>query len=225
MECEKIILGFIVSIIFASCELSPFKTTEPVPPVPPIQPEETYIEEQNTMFQQEEGDNGFVFETNDTRYLTSTGYTLWSVPNINNSKNFEEISVGVTKQSGRTEAGFGVVFCRQTIDEKPYMLTVLINANGYYTIGKVYDGVFRHINEGWESSNYIKRGLGIKNLINITYDENNTNFTLKLNGYEITNFSVEEEILFRESKSGYVVVIANNENFPKNSVKVFFENK
>ena len=105
------------------------------------------------------------------------------------------------------------------------MLTVLINANGYYTIGKVYDGVFRHINEGWESSKYIKRGLGIKNLINITYDENNTNFTLKLNGCEITNFSVEEEILFRESKSGYVVVIANNENFPKNSVKVFFENK
>ena len=44
MECEKIILGFIVSIIFASCELSPFKTTEPVAPVPPIQPEETYIE-------------------------------------------------------------------------------------------------------------------------------------------------------------------------------------
>lgn len=222
MKYGKILIGFIVSIIFASCELAPFETTELVEP---IQPEHTYIEEQSTMFQQEEESNAFVFETNDTNYLTANGYTLWAVPNVNANETFEEISVEVTKESGRSEAGFGLVFCEQKIKEKSFMLTVLINSNGYYAIGKVYNGVFSHINDGWKSSNYINRGIGVKNLINISYDEHTENFTLKINEYEITKFTVEEQILFRESKWGYVVVIANNENFPKNSVKVLFEKK
>ena len=105
------------------------------------------------------------------------------------------------------------------------MLAVLINANGYYTVGKVSDGVFCHINGGWKNSNFINKGYGIKNTISVAYDTGTRNFILKINGYEITSFTVSEQISFKNSKSGFAVVIANNENFPGNPVRVTFENK
>ena len=222
MKYGKILIGFIVSIILASCELAPFETTEVVEP---IQPEQTYIEEQSTMFEQEKESNVFTFETNDTRFLKTNGYTLWTVPNENANESFNPVAVEVIKESGRTEAGFGLVFCEQKIEGKPFMLAVLINANGYYTVGKVSDGVFCHINDGWKNSNFINKGYGIKNTISVAYDTGAKNFILKINSFEITSFTVSEQISFKNSRSGYVVVIANNESFPSKPVRVTFENK
>lgn len=222
MKYGKILIGFIVSIIFASCELAPFETTEVVEP---IQPEQTYIEEKSTMFEQEKESNVFTFETNDTRFLKTNGYTLWTVPNVNANESFNPVAVEVIKESGRTEAGFGLVFCEQKIEGKPFMLAVLINANGYYTVGKVSDGVFCHINDGWKNSNFINKGYGIKNTISVAYDTGAKNFILKINSFEITSFTVSEQISFKNSRSGYVVVIANNESFPSKPVRVTFENK
>lgn len=222
MKNGKILIGFIVSIIFASCELAPFETTEVVEP---IQPEQTYIEEKSTMFEQEKESNVFTFETNDTRFLKTNGYTLWTVPNVNANESFNPVAVEVIKESGRTEAGFGLVFCEQKIEGKPFMLAVLINANGYYTVGKVSDGVFCHINDGWKNSNFINKGYGIKNTISVAYDTGAKNFILKINSFEITSFTVSEQISFKNSRSGYVVVIANNESFPSKPVRVTFENK
>ena len=124
-----------------------------------------------------------------------------------------------------SEAGFGLVFCEQKIEGKPFMLAVLINANGYYTVGKVSDGVFCHINDGWKNSNFINKGYGIKNTISVAYDSGTRNFILKINGYEITSFTVSEQISFKNSRSGFAVVIANNESFPDKPVRVTFENK
>lgn len=222
MKNGKILIGFIVSIIFASCELAPFETTEVVEP---IQPEQTYIEEKSTMFEQEKESNVFTFETNDTRFLKTNGYTLWTVPNVNANESFNPVAVEVIKESGRTEAGFGLVICEQKIEGKPFMLAVLINANGYYTVGKVSDGVFCHINDGWKNSNFINKGYGIKNTISVAYDTGAKNFILKINSFEITSFTVSEQISFKNSRSGYVVVIANNESFPSKPVRVTFENK
>ena len=129
------------------------------------------------------------------------------------------------KESGRTEAGFGLVFCEQEIEGKPFMLAVLINANGYYTVGKVSDGVFCHINDGWKNSSFINKGYGIKNTISVAYDTGTRNFILKINGYEITSFTVSEQISFKNSRSGFAAVVANNENFPDKPVRVTFENK
>ena len=105
------------------------------------------------------------------------------------------------------------------------MLAVLINANGYYTVGKVSDGVFCHINDGWKNSNFINKGYGIKNTISVAYDTGTRNFILKINGYEITLFTVSEQIAFKNSRSGFAAVVANNENFPGKPVRVTFENK
>ena len=167
----------------------------------------------------------FTFETNDTKYLTADGWTIWTVPNVNATESFEPLSVEAVKESGITEAGFGIVFCVQKIEGRPFMLTVLINASGYYTAGKVFDGAFSHISGGWKSSGFINRGCGIKNTIAVSYDAGTKNFLLKINGYEITSFTVSEQIAFKGSRSGFAVVIADNENFPGKPVRVTFENK
>lgn len=220
MKYMKLLMGLVLLTIMTSCELAPFEEGQN-----PVTPEQTNVQEESTMFEEYEQNKMFIFETNDTKYLTPNGYTLWTVPQINTSENFNAISVKVTKESGRTEAGFGLVFCEQNIDEKPFMLAVMINTNGLYSIGKIYDGVFSHINNGWLKSNHIYSGLGVPNDISITFNNTNKNFTLSINNYEITSFTVNEKITFKNSRSGYVVVIANNENFPSKPVRVTFENK
>lgn len=220
MKYMKLLMGLVLLTIMTSCELAPFEEGQN-----PVNPEQTNVQEESTMFEEYEQNKTFIFETNDTKYLTPNGYTLWTVPQINTSENFNAISVKVTKESGRAEAGFGLVFCEQNIDEKPFMLAVMINTNGLYSIGKIYDGVFSHINNGWLKSNHIYSGLGVPNDISITFNNTNKNFTLSINNYEITLFTVNEKITFKNSRSGYVVVIANNENFPSKPVRVTFENK
>lgn len=220
MKYMKLLMGLVLLTIMTSCELAPFEEGQN-----PVTPEQTNVQEESTMFEEYEQNKMFIFETNDTKYLTPNGYTLWTVPKINTSENFNAISVKVTKESGRTEAGFGLVFCEQNIDEKPFMLAVMINTNGLYSIGKIYDGVFSHINNGWLKSNHIYSGLGVPNDISITFNNTNKNFTLSINNYEITSFTVNEKITFKNSRSGYVVVIANNENFPSKPVRVTYEDK
>ena len=161
----------------------------------------------------------------DTKYLSENGFTLWTVPNVNASDDFSTVLVEAVKESGTAEAGFGVVFCERQVNGKPFMMAALINANGFYTVGKIVDGVFSHVNGGWKSFNLINRGMGVKNQIEVSFDSNSRNFVLKLNGGVATEFAAQEEIAFKGSRSGFAVVVANNEKLPSNSVKVTFENK
>ncbi len=204
--------------LIASCDLPPLENMNDTAPVA-----QTEIREESSLFTASQNSTLFTFETNDTKYLTQNGYTLWTVPYINTSESFETITVTLDRQSGKKQAGFGIVFCSQTIDGKPFMLTLLINASGFYTAGKVYNGVFSHISGGWKSSPYIKKGNGVKNILTVSYDENSRSFVVKINGYTITAFTVTEQISFKDSKYGFAVVIANNEDFPTESVKVNFE--
>lgn len=217
MKFNKITI-VILAILFASCTLQPFDDDNTVTVV-----EETYITEESTLFENTDTTNKFTFKTNDTYYLNDYGYTIWTISETNLTDSFNPISVRVSKQGGRKEAGFGIILCHQMINDKPYMLTVLINTNGLYAIGKVVNGVFYHVNGGWKNSSYINRGYGVKNDINISYDNINKHFILNINGYDITTFTVAENIVFKNSKSGFVVVIATNENFPNSPVMVTFE--
>lgn len=220
MKHENLLIAFASLALFSSCGLASFEEGENL-----IKPEQTNLQEESSMFEKDERNKIFTFETNDTKYLGANGWTLWTVPNVNASESFNPVAVEVIKESGRTEAGFGLVFCEQEIEGKPFMLAVLINANGYYTVGKVSDGVFCHINDGWKNSNFINKGYGIKNTISVAYDSGTRNFILKINGYKITSFTVSEQISFKNSRSGFAVVIANNESFPDKPVRITFENK
>ena len=220
MKVEKIIIWIVSSLLLISCELTPFEEE-----LNPVKIEQTNVLEESNLFVPDEDNKIYTFETNDTKYIGKNGYTLWTVPFINADETFKPISVEVVKESGRTEPGFGIVFCSQKLDNKAFMLTVLVNANGYYAIGKVTDGVFHHINEGWKSSDYIFRGIGAKNILSVIYDTTTKSFILKINDYEITTFTVAEKFSFANSRSGFAVVIGSNESFPNKSVKVTFENK
>ena len=220
MKHENLIIVFTSLALFSSCGPAPFEEGENL-----VNPGQTSVQEESSMFEKDEQNKIFTFETNETKYLGAKGWTLWTVPNVNTSESFNPVAVEVIKESGRTEAGFGLVFCEQKIEGKPFMLAVLINANGYYTVGKVSDGVFCHINDGWKNSNFINKGYGIKNTISVAYDTGTRNFILKINSYEITSFTVSEQISFKNSKSGFAVVIAHNEIFPGKPVRVTFENK
>ena len=217
MKYKKILGVLGTMLIFASCDFSSFDENSENE-----KPEETTVTEETTLFNVDDESGTYIFETNDTKYLSAKGYTLWTVSDTNDEEEFLPISINICKESGKSEAGFGIVFCVQEIDGKTFMLTVLINVNGLYTVGKITDGDFSHIT-GWKSSTYINKGYGIKNLISVSYDSESKNFMLYINNYLVTAFTVSEDIVFKNSKSGYVVVIANNETFPKNSVKVMFE--
>jgi hypothetical protein len=220
MKHIKFIIAMALAVPLASCELTPFEAGGTA-----AAPEETVVEEESSLYTEDTDADGetFVFETNDTRYLNEAGYTLWTTRYVNESDAFEPIRVTLCKESGRSEAGFGIVFCSQEIDGKPFLLTVLINTNGLYTVGKVVDGVFSYMKSGWNNSNYINNGYGIRNDLAISHDVENNNFILEINDYEITDFTVPDGVSFRGSRWGFAVVISNSEDFPRSSVKVSFE--
>lgn len=219
MNRLKLLLINISIILLVSCELSPFIREKET-----INPEQTNVKEETSLFNQENSDDqSYEFVTNDTRFLNRNGYTFWSVPYVNTHDDFEPVTVTVRKESGRTEAGFGIVFCKQDLNGKSYMLTVLINGNGLYTVGKVIEGSFYYLDKGWKPSDSINRGQGVNNKISVSYDSEKKLFNLYINDYKVTSFSTSEDIIFKNSKSGFAVVIANNETFPSNPVKVTFE--
>lgn len=217
MRFERLLTGLFIMAVLFSCDLSSFYGN-----LEGCEPEETTVAEASTLFAPDDKTEAYAFKTNDTKYLSANGRTFWTAKETNSSESFEPVSVTVCKESGRTEAGFGIVFCSQELDGTPFMLAVLINANGLYTAGKVSNGIFSHIT-GWRNSVYINKGLGIQNVISVSCDSESKNFTLSINGYAVTTFAVSENIVFNSSKSGFAVVIANNENFPENPVKVTFE--
>ena len=218
MKYIKKAILLISILLFTACDSSVMESEKDTP----VSPKDTNILQKSELFVETESDI-YTIETNDFSYLTSSGYTLWSVEEINTTDNFTPLNITVCKISGQKEAGFGIVFCIQQLEDKPFLLTVLINSNGLYTIGKVCNGIFSHINEGWKNSNYINKGYGISNEINVSYNIENKKFILKINGYEITSFAVSENIKFKNSSWGFAAVIANNENFPSIPVKIIYE--
>ena len=217
---RELLTTFAALAFLASCGLDPLEGGSGI-----LKPERTKVSEESSLFKAEGENKKFTFETNDTKYLSENGFTLWTVPNVNASDDFSTVLVEAVKESGTAEAGFGVVFCERQVNGKPFMMAALINANGFYTVGKIVDGVFSHVNGGWKSFNLINRGMGVKNQIEVSFDSNSRNFVLKLNGGVATEFTAQEEIAFKGSRSGFAVVVANNEKLPSNSVKVTFENK
>ena len=208
--------------MLGSCGLSPLDSgTEPQAA------EETALEEESLLFKEKEDSDGgeVLFETNEARYSGGEGYTLWTAGNVNVSESFETLSATVSKESGKAEGGFGLVFCSQEVGGKPFMLALLINTRGMYAVGKVSDGTFSHIGGGWNSSVYIRRGYGIRNAVEVSYADAEKNFLLRINGQKITAFTVPEEISFKGSRWGYAVVVTPDEDFPDVPVRVTFENK
>lgn len=215
---KKVLLLSMFIVIILSCELPVGKDY--------VNNEVTNISatsftESSTYFEKKDSSE-YIFKTNDTNYLTSQGYTIWCKPNTNESESFEEIEVQVCKRSGSSDTGYGLVFCCQTIDDKDYMLTVMIDTQSHYIIGEVKNGEFITIKK-WTSNEHIKKGFGIYNKIKITYDEDKKEFNLIIENSNIFTFAVTNTMKFKDSKWGYVAVVSNTENFPYEYLEVEYK--
>jgi len=165
------------------------------------------------------------FKTNDARYWSQLGYTLWTAWGIDNFVDFSERTVEVSKPKGYSGAGYGMVICQGTreVNGKAVqtMLTVMINNNGQYAIGKAIGGRYEDI-LWWTASPYINNiGAGSPTTIRVVGHGAGL-FSLYINGNYIRDFIDTTEPIHSGGRNGYIVVIAPADIFPQGEVDVYF---
>lgn len=178
----------------------------------------TTIEQNSTLFIKDtiSGNDILTFKTNDKKYINGgKGSTLWTLQTNYSEQKFEEITVETEKTSGNTLGGYGVVFCIQG----NRMLSVLINNNRQYAIGKITDGRYERLND-WKPSSNLHQGT-TKNRINIKKD--GSKFVLSFNDTEEIRFFDPVVPRLEYGNTGYVVIVSPSEDFPKNPVDVRFK--
>lgn len=160
--------------------------------------------------------------TNDERYWSANGYTVWTVWNEGEADPFTTRTVTMAKSLGEGVAGYGLVICqvnRPGIGNT--MLTVMINVKGQYTIGKVIDGSYQAL-VPWKTSSCLKTNYGLSNTITVTYDAVALEYTLTINGNVVQTFKDESEPRHTGGKNGYIVVFSPYDTFPSKTVDVLF---
>lgn len=206
------------AILFVACDL-------PVKQIYDAEEDDTTTEENSSLFESQD-DGSYKFETNDTKYTSENGYTIWAVTQqISSTESFSDFTTSIIKSQGNTGYGFGVIFNGNTDSNgNTSMICVMIRTTGYYAIGKVENGLYDDI-QYWEPNSYIKTGLGVKNTIKITKDSTSNEYAVTFNGDSTVNFSDTGSYIYDNGNRGYVVVLAPDENFPTNRVVVSFTNE
>jgi hypothetical protein len=166
-----------------------------------------------------------VFRCNSVEYWTKYGYTLWGVSSAGSSGGtFATRTVNVGKVSGNADAGYGIILCHGTnSDGDVSMFTVMINKNGYYTIGKVINARYVSI-LSWTYSAFLAKD-GATNALTVAYDASSSEYVLSLNGTEACRFSDGDNTVNANGANGYIVVISPQDTFPADTVEVRFEEK
>jgi hypothetical protein len=163
-----------------------------------------------------------VFRTNDVSYWTHEGSTLWTVFG-GEEVEFISRTVTVSKSSGFSGGGYGIVFCQGEHEVegilKPAMLVVMVNNNGQYIIGKALGGVFSDFG-WWQPSAFLNRGAGASNELSVIYDEILGKYRLLINGSNVDDFIDDDIPVLRGGKNGYIAVITPFDNFPVHSVNI-----
>ena len=177
--------------------------------------EETIVIEED-LFNSQDSVYSFTFKTNNKKYLSSKGYTIWSLPKTNYIDSFS-MEVELTKLSGKDNMGYGIVFSAfETEQGIKKMQAVLINTNGQYTIGNISNGKFE-IDKDWTYTQNLIKGYNTNN-IKIIYSDN-SNFKLFFNGHEECDFtSIRNN--FRNTSYGFVATISPYEDFDSSLVWV-----
>lgn len=215
----------LLSVFFLSCGTEVYSDNE----ISPVIDSSSKIEQTDELFTKSDtNENLYTFKTKNKSYLNSKGTTLWSVKKKHSEdETFSSRTVRVVKESGSANAGFGIVFCVQESEIKGVfnMLTVLLNTNGQYAVGKIIKGNYTNL-QWWTDSKFINRGYGAINYIHIEYNPETTEFSLKLNGAEVFKFSDSgTSPRLCSGDDGYAVVIDGKENFTFSNTKVTFLEK
>lgn len=212
------IIGFIFLMILALCSCK-------MPYAPEQQPDVLDEHGGFTLVDNLFVDNGSgttEFSTNNPQYWSEHGYTLWTLPSGQDPMiPFTSRTVRVAKTHGNASSGFGIIICQGTRDGYgETMLTVMINLNKHYTVGKVIGGSYTPI-VPWTYYPSLTDGYGITTELKVTYDAGTQKFTLWINGENAQTFESTDPIQIA-GKSGYIVVVSPEDSFPEDNVTVFF---
>ncbi|MCQ2589749.1 MAG: hypothetical protein MJ179_04920 [Treponema sp.] len=165
----------------------------------------------------EQDDNTYEFKTNNTEYLKESGYTIWTVNEKNRSKSYIDYKISISKISGRSDMGFGIIYA---CDEEETMKVVLINVLGKYCIGNIEKGKFKTTKE-WTYTNLLRQNYGQVNELEISFNEVENRFVLLINGRK--ECDINNDITdFSDTGRGFVVTLAPNENFKTSYVHINF---
>lgn len=168
------------------------------------------------------------FSTNDRRFWTLEGMTVWTVWGDSQTP-FISRTVQMSKPNGFYSGGYGLALCQGEHEINgvyvPVMLVVMINNNGQYIIGKTVGGVFNDFG-WWQSTPHLNSGSGVPNEVTVSFNEYEEEFILTINGHEVERFVDSDEPVLRVGRNGYIVVVTPFDNFPHSWVTVnFWEEK
>lgn len=207
-----------LSILVAGCPITPVEE----PPEPGFESDGTVGIDSELFSSDSEDPSVTVFKTNDPDHWTTNGYTIWALSDTA-PRDFVSIDVSLSKISGNSTAGYGLVVNQYYDDEFGTVLLVLmINTEGEYIIGEVVQNQFFPF-QPWKSSSYLVSGYNQSNRITLSYDGDSDEYSLRFNGNEETVFEDNEAPYHTRGYGGYVVVISNLDSFPETPVETRFE--
>jgi len=172
---------------------------------------------------QGDGATGLVrFYSNDSYYRNPMGYTLWTYSSDGGA--FQERTVVVRKTLGNSIAGYGVIICSAPRDvdgqTETVFLTVMINNNKQYAIGKVIGASYTPL-VNWTNSTSLRSGIGVENTLKIIKSRANAYDLYCNNIFERTFVDEEMPLCEGSGRNGYIVVIAPDD-MDQGAVEVWF---
>jgi hypothetical protein len=214
-----LVMAILAALMAGGCSESSSPTETPV--------ESDGVEQADLLFEEINSSGEGIttrFHPGSGRYWSRNGYTLWTV--WGDDEPFTERTVNMTKTKGYGGAGYGLVFCQgirgQGESAAPTMLTVMINTNGQYALGKVIGGRYEDV-QWWTNTSLLREGPGAPNTVTVRYT--GEEFILLLNGQIARTFKDETEPRHSAGRNGYIAVIAPADKFPEGEVDVYFTEK
>jgi hypothetical protein len=162
------------------------------------------------------------FYTNDSRYMgPDEGYSYWVYGSVSETTMSSDYIVGVYKVSGSKSYYSGPIFCVQSSGN---FLTVMINTERQYEIGKVIDGVYSTVIVDNTTSTDLYSGFNVMNKIKVSQTAAGT-FKVVFNDAEANAVTFQDNgtTPFTGGKFGFMTTVSAEEVFPSVPVDVRFK--
>ncbi len=173
-----------------------------------------------TLAWQNDGAGYIQYYTDDPANIQSQGYSEWHYYDPSQTP-MSSVEVKAKKISGDPTMSFGVIFCVQDVSN---FLTVDIDTQGYYQVGKVVAGTYVSIIP-WTLAGALFSGYNVSNTITVTYDSTSSMFSLYFN----KDFNPTPVATFTDpgapllgGRSGFIIGVSSTENFPADPVDIRF---
>lgn len=213
-------LVVLLSILLISCTLSGGDDYDDYDDWQNI--EDTEFEEVSSLFDLQV-DGSIIFETNDPRYWSSEGFTLWTIDGnyAAVATPFNGSSCTVSKSSGHYYTGYGILFCSgKNSDDQDAMYTLMINTRQQYAVGKAINGEYISI-QSWTGFAGLRYGYGASNTLKVSYNEAQGIYEVYLNNEKVFEFNTQPDVPV-SGGSGYIAVISPYDKFPDDTVRILY---